>query len=83
MSWFPGDGSDAGALAAAIKSCEVVFYMLGTTMYSAQHDMAQDLHENVIMALNCFNVSRKLGVENRIHLVRGEHLWCSGADPNS
>lgn len=72
VPWFRGDASDVDALAAAIESSEVVVHLLGTTTtYSAQQEVAQDLHDNVVTALNCFDVSRKACVKRIVFISSG------------
>ncbi|MPZ40473.1 MAG: NAD-dependent epimerase/dehydratase family protein [Rhizobiales bacterium] len=76
VPWLPGHASDVDALTAAIESCETVFHLLGTTTgYSAQHAVAQDLHDNVIAALHCFDVSRKLGVKRIVFTSSGGAIY--------
>jgi UDP-glucose 4-epimerase len=76
VPWFSGDASDSVAVAAAIESCEVMIHLLGTTtVYSPQRAMAQDLHDNVLTALSCFDAGTKLGVKRIVFISSGGTVY--------
>jgi UDP-glucose 4-epimerase len=76
VDWYPGDFSDAAALAAAIESYEVVFHLVhATTPHSANLDMAADLQQNVVSSIALLDISRNLGVKRIVFVSSGGVLY--------
>jgi UDP-glucose 4-epimerase len=76
VEWFQGDFSDAGALAAAIETFDVVYHLInGTTPLSANLDMAADLQTNVAASLGMFDTCVKLGVARVVFVSSGGTIY--------
>jgi UDP-glucose 4-epimerase len=76
VEWYPGDFSDAAALAAAIEGHDVVFHLVhGTTPQSANLDMAADLQESVIPTLALLDMIGTLGVKRFVFVSSGGTVY--------
>lgn len=76
VEWFQGDFSNAGALATAIETFDIVYHLIsGTTPLSANLDMAADLQSNVIASLGMFDICRKLDVSRIVFVSSGGTIY--------
>ena len=76
VEWYQGDFCDPAALAAVVKTYEIVFHLVhSTTPHSANLDMAQDLQQNVMSSLALFDLSRALGVRRIVFMSSGGTIY--------
>jgi UDP-glucose 4-epimerase len=74
--WYQGDFTDAGALAGAIATFDVVFHLIhATTPQSANLDMASDLQKNVISSIALLDLCRNLGVKRVVYVSSGGTIY--------
>ena len=76
VEFYPGDFSDAGSLAAAIETFDVVFHLVhATPPQAANLDMANDVEKNVLPSLALFDICRKLKVKRIVFLSSGGTIY--------
>lgn len=76
VEWYPGDYSDATALASAVEGYEIVFQLVhSTTPHTANLDMAADLQQNVISTIALLDISRNLGVKRVVFVSSGGVIY--------
>jgi UDP-glucose 4-epimerase len=76
VEWFEGDFTDAGSIAAAIQSFDIVFHLIHATMpQPANLDMAADLQNNVIPSLALLDFCRKLAVKRVVFVSSGGTVY--------
>ena len=76
VEWYQGDFTDAGSVAAAIESFEIVFHLIHATMPQAAHlEMAADLQKNVIPSIALFDFCGKLGVKRVVFVSSGGMVY--------
>src|SRR4051812_39185831 len=74
--WYQGDFTDAGAIAGAIATFDVVFHLIhATTPHSANLDMGSDLQKNVVSSLALLDICRELGVKRVIYISSGGTIY--------
>ena len=74
--FYQGDFTDAGALAAAIESFDVVFHLVHSTPPQAANlDMRQDVEKNVPPTLALLDICRKLKIRRTIFLSSGGTVY--------
>ena len=74
--FYPGDFGDAGALAAAIETFDIVFHLVhATPPQAANLDMANDVEKNVLSSLALLDICRKLKVKRTIFLSSGGTIY--------
>ena len=76
VEWYPGDFTDASALAAAIETFDVVFHLVhATTPQSANLDMANDVENNVVSTIALLDICRKLSVKRIVFVSSGGTIY--------
>jgi len=76
LDWYPGDYSDATALASAIEGYEIVFHLLHTTTpHTSNLDMVAEIQQNVISTLAVLDISRNLGVKRVVFVSSGGVIY--------
>jgi UDP-glucose 4-epimerase len=78
VEWYQGDFTDAGSVAAAIESFEVVFHLIhGTMPQAANLDMAGDVQKNVLPSIALLDLCRKIGVKRIVFVSSGGTIYGS------
>jgi UDP-glucose 4-epimerase len=76
VEWRQGDFTDAGAIAAAIESFDIVFHLIHATMpQAADLDIAADLQDNVVPSIALLELCRKLAVKRVVFVSSGGTVY--------
>jgi len=76
VEWHQGDFTDAGSVAAAIESFDIVFHLIHATMpQPANLDMAGDLRNNVVPSIALLDLCRKFAVKRVVFVSSGGTVY--------
>jgi len=76
VEWYQGDFTNAGSVAAAIRSFDVVFHLIHATMpQPANLDMAGDLQNNVVPSIALLDLCRKFAVKRVVFVSSGGTVY--------
>jgi len=76
VEWYQGDFTDAGSVAAAIRSFDIVFHLIHATMpQPANLDMAGDLQNNVVPSIALLDLCRKFAVKRVVFVSSGGTVY--------
>jgi UDP-glucose 4-epimerase len=76
VEWYHGDFSDAGSVAAAIQSFDIVFHLIHATMpLPANFDMAGDLQNNVVPSIALLDLCRRFAVKRVVFVSSGGTVY--------
>jgi len=76
VEWYQGDFTDAGSVAAAIGSFDIVFHLIHATMpQPANLDMAGDLQNNVVPSIALLDLCRRFAVKRVVFVSSGGMVY--------
>src|SRR5271155_318351 len=76
VEWHQGDFTDAGSVAAAIQSFDIVFHLIHATMpQAAELDIAGDLQSNVVPSIALLDLCRRLAVKRVVFVSSGGTVY--------
>ena len=76
IEWYPGDFTDAAALANAIAAFDVVVHLVhATTPQSSNLNMASDVEQTIQASVSMFDTCRKLGVKRVVFVSSGGTVY--------
>jgi UDP-glucose 4-epimerase len=76
VEWFQGDFGDAGALAAAIETFDVIYHLvMRSTLLLANLNIAGDVQRNILPSLELLEICRKLGVSRVVFVSSGGTIY--------
>ena len=76
VEWRHGDFTDAGSVAAAIESFDIVFHLIHATMpQPANLDMAADLQNNVVPTIVLLDLCRRFAVKRVVFVSSGGTVY--------
>jgi len=76
VEWCQGDFTDAGAVAAAIQSSDIIFHLIHATMPQAANlDIAADVQNNVVPSIALLELCRELAVKRVVFVSSGGTVY--------